>query len=312
MARIDLGLEGGKRLDEALPAKSPRDEGPSPLRASAEAVADAPARIAVVDSDRQIHRLFERVLRPPKFETYSFEDPCAAIMALRDLAPDLIICADRMPWIDGKTFHRLVKNAPQLVTTPFLFLASDPDGQREIERVMGSGDQCLRRPVPIETLLERVRSGARAARPRLAGRAFLSGSVDPGGLLGLLKLCEDARLTGRLLFEARDRVLWIDWLAGASVGHGANPADPERDVLDLLLDAEAGRYAFEPRPVGAPKQRTGRSGRPGEAQGPIGRFSVMEVGGRRYQVHTEGGHFPNFAVTTVVAAFGQGLRFFEI
>jgi hypothetical protein len=131
-------------------------------------------------------------------------------------------------------------------------------------------------------------------------------------LLGLLKLCEDARLTGRLVFEARDHVLWVDWLAGAPVGQEASPADPERDVLDLILDAEAGRYAFEPRPVGDPKDRIVRHGRSGDAaQEPVGRFSVFEVGGRRYQVHTECGHSPNFAVTTVVAAFGRGLRKLE-
>lgn len=271
-------------------------------------MAGAPARIVVVDADRRMHRLLERVLRPPKFETFLFEDPSAAIVALRDLAPDLIVCADRMPWIDGKTFHRITRCAPQLLDVPFLFLASDPDGQREIEGLMGSGDQCLRKPVPVETLLERIQKAMRSPRAKLAGRSFLSGNVDRGGLLGLLKLCEDARLTGRLLFESRDHVLWVDWLAGAPVGRGGSPAEAERDVLDLLLDAEAGRYAFEPRPVGDAKDggRSGASG--GMAPQHVGRFSVLEVGGVRYQVHTEGGHFPNFAVSTVVAAFGQGLR----
>jgi CheY-like chemotaxis protein len=272
-------------------------------------MAGASTRVVVVDADRRIHRLLERVLRPPRFETFLFEDPSAAIVALRDLAPDLIICADRMPWIDGKTFHRVARCAPQLLQVPFLFLASDPDGQREIEAVMGSGDQCLRKPVPVETLLERIQATMRSPRlPRLAGRSFLSGNVDRGGLLGLLKLCEDARLTGRLLFESRDQVLWVDWLAGAPVGRGGAP-DSERDVLDALLDAEAGRYAFEPRPVGA-RRDGGRPGAAGDglADQPVGRFSVLEVGGVRYQVHTECGHSPNFAVSTVVAAFGQGLR----
>jgi DNA-binding response OmpR family regulator len=272
-------------------------------------MAGASTRIVVVDADRRIHRLLERVLRPPKFETFLFEDPSAAIIALRDLSPDLIICADRMPWIDGKTFHRIARCAPPLLEVPFLFLASDPDGQREIEAVMGSGDQCLRKPVPVETLLARIQNTTRSPRHRLAGRSFLSGNVDRGGLIGLLKLCEDARLTGRLVFESRDRTLWVDWLAGAPVGRGSAP-DSEQDVLDALLDADAGRYAFEPRPVGDRKD----GGRPGAAAGgaaadqPIGRFSVLEVGGVRYQVHTECGHSPNFAVSTVVAAFGQGLR----
>lgn len=260
-----------------------------------------------MDADRRIHRLLERMLRPPKFETFLFEDPSAAVVALRDLAPDLIVCADRMPWIDGRTFHRIARSAPQLLDVPFVFLAGDPDGQREIEAVMGTGDQCLRKPVPVGTLMERIQTAMRPPRPRLAGRSFLSGNVDRGGLLGLLKLCEDARLTGRFLFESHDQLLWVDWLAGTPVARGGSSAGPEWDVLDLLLDADAGRYAFEPRPVSGPKD----GARPGSASGeaaPVGRFSVLEVGGVRYQVHTEAGHSPNFAVSTVVAAFGQGLR----
>lgn len=270
-------------------------------------MAGAPARIVVVDADRRIHRLLERMLRPPRFETFLFEDPSAAVVALRDLAPDLIVCADRMPWIDGKTFHRIARCAPQLLDVPFLFLAGDPDGQREIEAVMGAGDQCLRKPVPVETLLERIQKAMRSPRPRLAGRSFLSGNVDPGGLLGLLKLCEDARLTGRFLFESHDQVLWVDWLAGTPVARGGSSTDSERDVLELLLDAEGGRYAFEPRPVGDPADGARSAALAGDAP-PVGRFSVLEVAGVRYQVHTEAGHSPNFAVSTVVAAFGQGLR----
>lgn len=272
----------------------------------------APSRVVIVDEDPQLLKLCERVLRPPKFEPFLFDDACAALMSLHDLAPDLIVCSVRMPWIDGKAFLRAVRSATQLVDVPFLFLADASQEQREIEAVMGSGDQCLRKPVPAEVFLERIRSGARPVHSRLTSQSLLSGSVDPGGLLGLLKLCEDARLTGRLLFEARDQVLWFDWLAGTPAGHGASPADPERDVLDRLLEAGPGRYAFEPRPIGDPRIRAGsKPGSGNETQGPIGRFSVLEFGGRRYQVYSEGGHFPNFAVTTVIAAFGQGLRKLE-
>ena len=101
---------------------------------------------------------------------------------------------------------------------------------------MADGDACLRKPISAEALLERVRGAARPARPR-PGRSLLSGSVDRGGLVGLLKLCEDARLTGRLVFEARDYTLWFDWLAGVPVARGASPDDAQHDVLECLLDA---------------------------------------------------------------------------
>jgi DNA-binding response OmpR family regulator len=272
-------------------------------------VAATPSRIVVVDEDAQFLARCKRVLQPPQFEPFLFEDACAALMSLRDLAPDLVVCAARMLWIDGEAFLRAVRSSPPLVDVPILFLTTDTKDQREIEAVMGDADGCLRKPVSADTLLERIRAAARPSRSRI-GRSLLSGSVDRGGLLGLLKLCEDARLTGRFVFEARDHALWFDWLAGVPVAHGASPDDPERDVLERLLDSEPGRYAFEPRQVepGAPAAGTQPSD---GAQSAIGRFSVLEVGGRRYQVHTAGAHSPNFAVATVVAAFGQGLRKIE-
>lgn len=275
-------------------------------------MADLPPRIVVIDDDPQTLKLCERVLRPPKFEVFPFEDACPALMALRDLAPDLIVCTDHMPWIDVKAFKRAVRSSTQLVEVPFLFLVRDATGEREIERVMSRGDAWLRKPVPAELLIDRIRAGARSPSRRLSSRSLLSGTVDRGGLLAMLKLCEDARLTGRFLFEAREQVLWFDWLAGTPVGYGCSPADGERDVLDRLLDPEPGRYAFEPRPMGESRARgAGLPGPAGDSQQLIGRFSVLEVGGRRYQIHTESGHAPNFAVTTVVAAFGQGLRKLE-
>jgi CheY-like chemotaxis protein len=273
-------------------------------------VAVAPSRIVVVDEDAQFLGHCKRVLRPPRFEPTLFQDACAALMALRDIAPDLIVCADRMLWIDGKAFLRAVRSSAPLVEVPILFLATDTNGQREIEAVMGGGDRCLRKPVSPEALLERIREAAPRSRSRIAGRSLLSGSVDRGGLLGLLKLCEDASLTGRFVFEARDHMLWFDWLAGVPVARGASPEDPEHDVLERLLDSEAGRYAFEPRQI-EPGARPASAEASDGTQGPIGRFSVLEVGGRRYQVYSEGAHSPNFAVATVVAAFGQGLRKLE-
>src|SRR5262245_12950755 len=273
------------------------------------ALADLPSRIVVVDGDPQTVKLCERALRPPRFEAFLFDDACPALMSLRDLAPDLIVCTDHMPWIDLKAFKRTVRSAAPLVEVPFLFLASDDNGQREIEAVLSREDQCLRKPVTSDALLEAIRKGARPASQRLGRQSLLSGNVDRGGLLGLLKLCEDAQLTGRLLFEAREHVLWFDWLAGAPVGHGASPADPQRDALDRLLDADGGRYTFEPRPIG--ERGAGAAGAPSAAQESMGSFSVLEVEGRRYQVHTESVHSPNFAVRTIVAAFGQALRKLE-
>jgi DNA-binding response OmpR family regulator len=272
-------------------------------------MANPSLRIVVVDGDRRVQKLFQKILQPPEFDPYLFDDPCAALVELRDLAPDLIVCADRLTALDVEAFHRATHHCAPLADVPFLFLASNPDGRRAIEGLLGPEDACLLKPVPAPSLLECVRAatrhGARAGNGN--GHATLSGQTDRGGLLALLKLCEDARLTGRFKLESRGRQFWVDWLAGLPVGSGMKPAEKGADALERMIEGDGGRYAFEPRPVGGGASGNGSHGYALGA-GPPGRFSVLEVGGRRYQVHTEGLNAPNFSVATVVAAFGRGLR----
>jgi hypothetical protein len=272
-------------------------------------VAAQPLRIVVVDGDRRVQRLFQKILCAPEFEPYLFDDPCAALVELRDLGPDLIVCSDRLGTLEVEAFHRATHRCPPLSDVPFLFLASSPDGRRAIEGLLGPEDACLLKPVPAPSLLECVRGATRrGARVPVNGHRTLSGQTDRGGLLALLKLCEDARLTGRFSIEGRGRLFWVDWLAGMPVGSGMRPEEKGAGALERMIEGDGGRYSFEPRPVGD-AAGDGAGGPYAEAsRAPVGRFSVLEVAGRRYQVHTEGMHAPNFSVATIVAAFGQGLR----
>ncbi|HET7293481.1 MAG TPA: response regulator [Vicinamibacteria bacterium] len=264
-------------------------------------------RIMVVDHDARVHRLFERALPSPEFELHVFEDPCAALVDLQALDPDIVVCADKMPGIEAGDFVRGIRATGRYRDLVFLVLANNPLSRREVELVLGPRDACLLKPVPVPSLLQRLRQvSPRESPPQRGG---LSGHTDRHGLLGLLKLCEDARLTGRFRLESRGREVWVDWLAGTPVASGARPEEKDRSAHETLLELESGRYAFEPQPVEAGKDGGGPRGAfAASGSGMAGRFSVVEKDTRRYQVYTEAFHAPNFTVTTVVAVFGQGLR----
>jgi DNA-binding response OmpR family regulator len=268
-------------------------------------------RVVVVDHDVRTKGLFEAVVAPPEFELRQFDDPVAALVELQAIDPDVVVCADRMPGMRAADFIRGVRGCARFPDLACLVLVNDALSRREMELVLGAGDACLIKPVSVPLLLQRLR-GARRERGEVPPPHALSGQTDRTGLLGLLKLCEDARLTGRFRVESRGEQVFIDYLAGAPVFSGATPDDPARDALERLLAMDGGRYVFEPQRV-----RGGASGSLAQGAfataggGAAGRFSMIEKDARRYQVYTEAFHSPNLAVISVVAVSGQGLRKIE-
>ncbi len=269
-------------------------------------------RVVLIDHDPRVKRLFEKAITPPEFELRSFEDPFAALIELNTLDPDVVLCAERLPGVRAADLVRGVRAGGRFPNLAFIVLANDPLTRREVELVLGLRDTCLVKPVPVPTLLQRLRSVARHARAEVPQPHTLSGQTDRPGLLGLLKLCEDARLTGRFRVDTRLEQLWVDYLAGMPVSSGAVPERNDRDPLERLLSADGGRYVFEPRRVQGGGQGSGPKGAFATAGGgAAGRFSLIEKESRRYQVYTEAFHAPNLAVVTVVAVSGQGLRKIE-
>ncbi len=266
----------------------------------------------VLDHDIRVKRLFERVIAPPEFELHFFEDPVAALVELLRIDPDVVVCAERMPGIRATDFVRGIRQSGHFPHLTFFVLANDPLSRREVELVLGARDACLVKPVPVPALLQRLRGAARVERGELPAPHTLSGQTDRPGLLGLLKLCEDARLTGRFRVEAKSEQIFLDYLAGTPVGSGAMPEDADHDPLERLIAMDGGRYVFEPRRVQGGRHVALAQGAFAMAGGgSAGRFSILEKDGRRYQVYTEAFHAPNFAVVTVVAVSGHGVRKIE-
>lgn len=276
-----------------------------------------PWRVVVIDADTRLHASFTRALRKPEFEAFCFADPHVGLVRLSEIGPDVIVCAAGIRGLIGKSIHRAARSSPHLERVPFLFLTADAAAKRELEAVLGGADVCLGKPFTADAFLEKIRQAASAspgAPPRgadadAAKAPSLSGQTDRKGLFALMRLMEDARLTGRFMLETARHRLYVDWFAGTPVEFGASPEMPDGDPLGLLLSTEGGRYGFEAREVKSGKYRSQRRGAAhSTARSPIGRFANVELDGRRIQVFTEGVHAPNFTIVTVVAAAGVGVR----
>lgn len=80
----------------------------------------------------------------------------AGLAAAARLRPDLVLCDDRMPEIDGLDVCRAVRADPDLADTPFVMLLSDPTAAARGAAIRAGAHDVLAKPLERLTLVEAV------------------------------------------------------------------------------------------------------------------------------------------------------------
>lgn len=143
-----------------------------------------PRNVLVVDDDPHIRQLLVFALEKAGLAAREAGDGEAALAAVAEDAPDLVILDINMPKLDGLEVCRRIRAEGDL---PILFLSSRDD---EIDRVLGielGGDDYVIKPFSPREIVARVsailrRSARGAAAPAAAGTLTHGRlSLDPDG-----------------------------------------------------------------------------------------------------------------------------------
>src|SRR5690606_16395646 len=131
------------------------------------------------------------------FVTRLYSDGGAALKALTDNPPDLVVCDIKMPNLDGIELLRRLREKNDL---PFIFLTSKTDELDEaLGFAMGAADD-IAKPVSRRRLIARIRALLR--RAALGQRADSEDGAEEEDL-------PEAIVRGRLVMDpARHRVQW--------------------------------------------------------------------------------------------------------
>ncbi len=118
-------------------------------------------KVLVIDDSNTIRRSAEMFLRQAGYDVILAEDGFDALAKISDHEPQVIFVDIMMPRLDGYQTCALIKQNPQLRSTPVIMLSSK-DGvfDRARGRLAGS-DRYLTKPFTKETLLEAVKEHAR-------------------------------------------------------------------------------------------------------------------------------------------------------
>jgi twitching motility two-component system response regulator PilG len=115
-----------------------------------------PIKVLVIDDSNTIRRSAEMFLRQAGYEVILAEDGFDALAKISDYQPRVIFVDIMMPRLDGYQTCALIKQNPQLKSTPVIMLSSK-DGvfDRARGRLAGS-DRYLTKPFTKEGLVQAV------------------------------------------------------------------------------------------------------------------------------------------------------------
>ncbi len=118
--------------------------------------APGPIKVLVIDDSNTIRRSAEMFLRQAGYDVILAEDGFDALAKISDHQPKVIFVDIVMPRLDGYQTCALIKQNPNLKSTPVIMLSSK-DGvfDRARGRLAGS-DRYLTKPFTREALIETV------------------------------------------------------------------------------------------------------------------------------------------------------------
>lgn len=113
-------------------------------------------KILIVDDEATMRRNLGRLLRLEKFDVIEAGDGRAAVEIATREKPDLVLCDISMPELDGHGVLQALRQQPETVRIPFLFLSARGE-HADVRAGMSLGaDDYLIKPVGIAELLAAI------------------------------------------------------------------------------------------------------------------------------------------------------------
>ncbi len=176
----------------SVAALTPRDNAatgdngrrPDPGRGSLRGPDGRAIRVLVVDDEQTLSELLSLALRYEGWDVRTAADGASAIVAAREMRPDVVVLDVMLPDMEGlEVLRRLRTDSDR---TPVLFLTARDSVEDRIAGLTAGGDDYVTKPFSIEELVLRLRA--------LLRRSHVAISADSSRItVGDLTLDEDSR-----------------------------------------------------------------------------------------------------------------------
>ncbi len=128
--------------------------------------AEDPYRILIVEDDRSQGMFAETILRKSGMMTRLEPDAMNVLTSLNEFMPDLILMDLHMPDVNGLELTTIIRENPDFVDTPIVFLSGENDTDTQFDALRAGGDDFLSKPIRPRHLMQAVTNRAQRARSR--------------------------------------------------------------------------------------------------------------------------------------------------
>lgn len=121
-------------------------------------------RILVVEDDQSQADFAASILRKSGMKTAVITESMKVIEALDEFRPDLILMDLYMPDANGIELTTIIREHPDFITTPIVFLSGEQDTDKQLQALSVGGDDFLSKPIRPRHLINTISNRVQRAR----------------------------------------------------------------------------------------------------------------------------------------------------
>lgn len=175
-------LQAATPLEGDQPASAPSHDAPgAPPTAdsgSQPPAPESPYRVLIVEDDRPQALFAQSVLHGAGMLAEVEMDAEKVIDSIQRFVPDLLLMDLHLPGRDGMSLTKAIRERPEYLDLPIVFLTGDPDPEKQYEVLDSGADDFLSKPVRPRHLIAAVSNRIRRLRQRGPAQASASTAAD--------------------------------------------------------------------------------------------------------------------------------------
>lgn len=141
---------------------------------------ESPYRVLIVEDDRGQALFAQSVLHGAGMQADVQMQSDGLLDTMRRFRPDLVLMDLHMPGKDGMSLTMLLRQQPEYLHLPIVFLTGDPDPERQFEVLESGADDFLNKPIRPRHLIAAVSNRIQRARQRQQAAPRVTMNTETG------------------------------------------------------------------------------------------------------------------------------------